>query len=156
MEVGIIIFIIGIIFSYFKDKMDNNSNNSNQPNKKTAQKTQIKSLEELKHEFEQRAQQVEKAVPVKEAPSPQKVVKSPAATRSSGDRKTRQQTTLDGQMTAIMKDQHLSEKQKVQRINQLTEGDLTVEHEPLLDFSKHNLVQSLIMSEVLAPPKSKR
>ncbi|KAA1040069.1 hypothetical protein [Macrococcus equipercicus] len=138
METGVILFIIGIIFSVFQSM----SEKKHKTKEKPVSTPQIRTLDDFKRNV------IERTHPVVESSQP--VIQAQAEKRPRPDK------SKEARMQAIMADTHLSEKQKAQRISSITEGDLTVSSEPLLDFSKHHLVQGIVLSEVLAPPKSRR
>ncbi|TDM13106.1 hypothetical protein [Macrococcus lamae] len=154
MEVGIIIFIIGIIFSFFQSVIEK-KNKEGKPAK--AQAPKVKTLDELKKEYNKQTHKAERNT--EQINTAKKSAASTASKTQVGNERKRPERkthSIEEKMAAIMTDEHLSERQKMQRINSITENDLTENHEQLLDFSKHNLVQGIVLSEVLAPPKSKR
>lgn len=139
MSVGVIIFILGLVYSIGQSIYENSKKRAQQPTR-TAQTI------EPQQKVSQAVRQVEQSVPTASNTARKRAVQQE---KVAVDNKARQ-------IKRVMEDQHLSAQQKMHRVNELKRGDLTETEDNHIQFDQHALVQAVIMSEILAPPKSKR
>ncbi|WJP96962.1 hypothetical protein [Macrococcus bovicus] len=149
MSIGTIIFIIGIIITIGQSVVE-----------KMGKKEDVKPVISKLQDFEQRVQQnIHKQSETYQAAQrrAQEVIQevSPA----SGLRQTKSQAARPrkvDQVEKVLTDTHLTPQQKAHRLEAIKSQDLTEPDNFKFEITNENLVHSLIVAELLAPPKSKR
>lgn len=153
MSIGTIIFIIGIIITIGQSVVE-----------KMGKKEDVKPVISRLQDFEQRVQQnihkqsqTYQAAPRRARDVIQEGIQEVSS--ASGDEQKKGQAartrTVD-QVGKVLSDTHLTPQQKAHRLEVIKSQDLTEPDQFKFEITNENLVHSLIMAELLAPPKSKR
>ncbi|GGB04588.1 hypothetical protein ERX37_01965 [Macrococcus hajekii] len=143
MSIGGIIFIIGIIITIGQSLFEKMA-------KSEKQRPIVKKVQDFERRVQQNVERLEQRTTL-EAPVLQS---QPVKERTK--RPVRAAESVQNDVEKVLTDSHLTAHQKEQRLESIREGDLTSQKDFKLDLSEESLVHSLIMAELLSPPKSKR
>ncbi|ULG71130.1 hypothetical protein [Macrococcus brunensis] len=152
MSIGTIIFIIGIIITIGQSVVE-----------KMGKKEDAKPIVRKLQNFEKRVQQnIDKIEQTSESYKPaqrkaREVVKeaSPRLVQEQKKARPERMKAIDP-VEKVLTDKHLTQQQKAHRLEAIKSQDLTETDGFKFEITNENLVHSLIMAELLAPPKSKR
>lgn len=137
MSIGAIIFILGILYSIGQSIYEKSKKKS-QVQQKSAELKQVKKVAQTIKNVEQ--------VTV------DRTVQRNNTSRNKKDISEKE----NNKIKRVLNDEHLSEQQKLHRLKEIKQGDLTESHQSDLHFDRQAIVNAVIMSEILAPPKVKR
>jgi len=152
MSIGTIIFIIGIIITIGQSVVE-----------KMGKKKDTKPVVRKLQNFEKRVQQNIDKIEQKSGtykPAQQKVkddVKEVSPRLVQEEKKVRlERGSAVNQVEKVMIDKHLTQQQKAHRLEAIKNQDQIDSDGFKVEITNENLVHSLIMAELLGPPKSKR
>lgn len=177
MSIGLILFILGVIYSIYEWIAEENKKKKKQTPYKTKvqkhaekeqrQKSKIEQIKAFEARVNENVEKIENAgkkvlseaetVTNRMQQEQNKVIeKQKRQSRQKVSEVKKHHMTLNDKIDRIQADPHLSERQKINRIQSLMMEQDIENAQFELDLSKKSLVNGIILSEVLNKPKSLR